>query len=107
MKNKYVKLILIIILFSFICSYVISLNGYYEYSLRNQTLITNKKIKEFEQAVKDNANIDELDFFNEDKINYTNKFSNVVYNISDKGNSVIKKYLKKVFKKINKVMLEE
>lgn len=107
MKNKYIKFFLIIIILSFICSYVVSMSGYYEYTLRDKTLITNQKIQEFEEAIRNDMNVDELNFFNEDEVNYTNRFSNIIYNISDRGNYFLKKILKGFFKKINSVMLEE
>lgn len=107
MKNKYVKTILIIISLSFLCSYVVSMSGYYEQMLSNKTMITNQKIKEFEEAVNNDENIDEFEFFSDIEVDYTNKFSNTIYRISDNGNKIARKYLKKIFSMVNSFMLEE
>lgn len=106
MKNKYIKFIFLIVFIAFICSYAIANTGYYEQSIRRKTIITNEKIKEFEKALKENKDISEMDFSNKD-INYTNRFSRFVYNINDKGNDILRKFLKNVLKSIGKYMLEE
>ena len=58
LKNNTLKLILIIVFIIFISSYFISNSGYYEYEMQQRTIITNEKIKEFENDLANNENID-------------------------------------------------
>ena len=104
MKNKTPKLLLIVIILIFVSSYYISQSGYYEYQEHQKMVITNDKIKEFEQDVKDNKDIDIKDYYQEDNEDYSNKASDLVYNFSIDGNKLTKKCLKALFKKINKLV---
>ena len=54
MNKKLTKFIIVMIVIIFIASYIISESGYYEYTMQQRTIITNEKIKEFEQDIKDN-----------------------------------------------------
>ena len=103
-KNKTFKLLLVIVLIIFASSYYISQSGYYEYQEHQKMVITNDKIKEFEQDVKDNKDIDIKDYYEADNQDYSNKFSDLVYNFSLDGNELTKKCLKALFKKINKLV---
>ena len=58
MNKKLIKLISIVIIIIFIASYMIAESGYYEYTMQRRTIITNEKIKEFEEDVKNNKEID-------------------------------------------------
>lgn len=100
MNKKIIKLIIIIITLIFISSYLIADSGYYEYTIKQKTTITNEKIKEFEEDIKKEVNIDIKDYLNEDKIDYTNKFTSLVYNVSNNSNKIVKKAIKYVFKKL-------
>ncbi len=100
-KKKTPKYILIIIILIYIVSYYVANSGYYEYHMQEKTILTNDKIKEFEQDVKNNENIDIKDYLAYEEIDYTNKLTNLVYNMSTKGNEVTKKCLKLLFKKLS------
>ena len=73
LKNKYLKLISIIILISFLSAYYISNSGYYEYRMQERTILTNEKIKEFEQDVKNKENIDIVMYGHSHKANIHKK----------------------------------
>lgn len=107
MKNKLFRVIVIIFICIFVCTYVVANTGYYEYNLGKKTIITNEKIKEFEEAVKNNKNIDELEYFKEEEVNYSNKFTNFVYNISDRSNKIARKIAKSLFKKMGSLIEED
>ena len=92
---------------AFLCSYIVCYSGYVEYNLGRKTTIMNEKIKEFEEAVKNNEELDKIEFFKEKEYNYTNKFSNLMYNINDKGNKIFKDILKRFFKKLSEYMLDD
>ena len=66
----------------------------------------NDRIKEFEEAVKKGEEIDTMDFFEEKKYTYTNRFSDMMYDINSKGDELFKKILKNFFKKIGEYMLD-
>ena len=86
-KNNPIKIILIIIIFIFLCSYYISNSGYYEYELKQRTILTNEKIKEFESDLKNNKNIDkEIDEYIanwEHKIQDAYKYKNLVFDFCE------------------------
>ena len=100
-KNKTLKFILIVIIIIYISSYYVANSGYYEYHLQEKTVLTNEKIKEFEQDVKDNQNIDIKDYLAYEEVDYTNRITDFVYNLSDNGNRIARKCLKALFKKLS------
>ena len=101
LKNKYLKLISIIILISFLSAYYISNSGYYEYRMQERTILTNEKIKEFEQDVKNKENIDIKTYLDTSEIDYSNNMTNLMYKISDNGTKITKKIIKTIFKKLS------
>ena len=100
-KNKNLKFLIIIISLIFISSYFVANSGYYEYHLQEKVVLTNKKIKEFEDDVKNNKDIDVKDYLTNEEVDYTNKLTNLVYGISDKGTLITRKIMKKIFKKLS------
>ena len=106
MNKKITKLIIIIIVIVFISAYMISESGYYEYTMQQRTIITNDKIKEFEQDIKDNKDIDLIDYIDNEEINYSNKITNLVYGISNNSNKLARKAIKYLFKKLSTLVEE-
>lgn len=104
MDKKTTKFIIIIIVLIFIGSYIISESGYYEYTMQQRTIITNEKIKEFEQDVKNSENIDLKEYLEKDEVDYSNKFTTLVYNISDNSNKIARKAIKYLFKKLGSLV---
>ena len=101
MDKKIIKLFILVILIVFVMAYMISSSGYYEYTMQQRTVITNEKIKEFEEDVKNRENIDLKDYLEEDEVDYSNRFSNLMYNISDSSNKITRKMIKYIFKKLS------
>ena len=95
------KGIIIIILLVYFCCYYVSSSGYYEYKLQERTLITNEKIKEFEEDVKNNKDIDVKKYLDNEEVDYTNKLTNLVYDISNSGTNITRKIIKGIFKKLS------
>ena len=104
MNKSIIKLILIIILIIFISSYVIASTGYYEYTMRERTIITNEKIKEFEEDIRNNENIDIKDYYDNKELDYSNKITTLVYNVSDNSNKLARKAIKYLFKKLGSLV---
>ena len=103
MNKKLTKFIIVIIVVIFIASYIISESGYYEYTMQQRTIITNEKIKEFEQDIKDNKDIDLIEYLEEQQ-DYSNVFTTLVYNISDNSNKIARKAIKYLFKKLGSLV---
>lgn len=104
MNKKISKLIIIVIIIIFISSYIITESGYYEYTMQQRTIITNEKIKEFEQDIKNNKDIDLKDYLGNDELDYSNRFTNLVYNLSDNSNKLARKTIKYLFKKLSSLV---
>lgn len=103
MNKKLTKFIITIIVIIFIASYIISESGYYEYTMQQKTIITNEKIKEFEQDIKNNKEIDLIEYL-EGQQDYSNTFTTLVYNISDNSNKIARKAIKYLFKKLGSLV---
>lgn len=104
MHKKLTKLIIIATLIIFISSYIISESGYYEYTMQQRTIITNEKIKEFEEDIKNNESIDLKKYLNKEQNDYSNKITTLVYNISDNSNKLARKAIKYLFKKLGSLV---
>ena len=102
--NKGFKYIIIITLIIFLASYIISESVYYEYTLQQKTIITNEKIQQFEKDIQNNENIDLKEYLKETKIDYSNKFTTLIYNISDNSNKLARKTIKYLFKKLGSLV---
>ncbi len=90
----------------YISAYYTANSGYYEYHLQEKTFLTNQKIKEFEQDIKNNENIDVKDYLAYEEVDYTNKFTNLVYKINSGANKITRNVIKKIFKKIGSLVQE-
>ena len=100
MNKSIIRLIMIIIVIIFISSYIIASTGYYEYTMRERTIITNEKIKEFEEDIRNNKDVDIKDYYDNKELDYSNKITTLVYNVSDNSNKLARKAIKYLFKKL-------
>ena len=100
MNKNIIRLIIIIIVIIFISSYIIASTGYYEYTMRERTIITNEKIKEFEEDIRNNKDVDIKDYYDNKELDYSNKITTLVYNVSDNSNKLARKAIKYLFKKL-------
>ncbi len=85
MKKNIFKLVILMLLITFTIMYIISSTGYYEYNMQSKTILTNDKIKEFEEDVKNNKDIDIKKYYEKEK-DYSNKFTNSINNLSNNIN---------------------
>ena len=69
--------------------------------MQQKTVLTNDKIKEFEEDVKNGKNIDEKIYLEDTDKDYSNNISNIIYKISTDGTKVTRKIIKKLFKKLS------
>ena len=100
-KNIFLRIILILFLI-FFSLYLMDNLGYYNIATKNK-IITESKMKEFENDIKNGKNIDIKEYVR-DETNYKNTYSNIGYNTSliidttiNKGFKNIGKILKKLF----------
>ena len=100
MNKSIIRLIIIIIVIIFISSYIIASTGYYEYTMRERTIITNEKIKEFEEDIRNNKDVDIKDYYDNKELDYSNKITTLVYNVSNNSNKLARKAIKYLFKKL-------
>ena len=105
-KKNISKILLFIIFFSFIVTYIIYETGYYEYKLQNKTVLTKEQMEKFEKDVNDGKDVTINDYLVETKIDYTTKLTDATVKVSNKVNNILKKGVELVFKQINKLVEE-
>lgn len=103
-KFKIFKIIVTTLFLVYLFLFFASESGYYEYNVRKQTVLTSEKIKEFEQDVKENKNVDLNKYLESTKKEYKNNLTNTCTNISTKVNYYFKTGVESVFKIINKLV---
>ena len=71
------------------------------YENRKEDVIKFIIIKEFEEDVKSGNDIDIKKYLDNEKKDYTNKITNAMYNLSEKGNKFTRKCITYIFKKLS------
>ena len=92
-NNIFLKIVCVLFIVYF-SLYLMDNLGYYNIAAKNKVL-TEEKLKEFEQDVKDGKSIDIKNYI-DDETNYKNFYSNIGYNMSIGIDNVLNKGLKKV-----------
>ena len=101
-KKDYFKIIFIILFVIFSCLYFMNIIGYYDIN-RNKAILTEEKIKEFEKDIKNGEYIDLNNYFEENKKNYNNSFSNISLKISNGIDIFLNKGLKNTLEGLKKL----
>ena len=104
-KKKNYFLVILSILFIVFAAYMVAYNsGYYEANVSRKSKITEEKIQEFEQDVKDGKEIDIKDYIENDFVDYSSSFSKLGNKLSssidtfmDSGLSDFFEFLGKLF----------
>ena len=104
--NNILKVILLAITIIFLVMFFTSSSGYYEYELNKKSNLTQESILKFEQDVKDGKNIDINDYLVEESKDYSNSFSNIGLNISNKIGMLFSEGVKFIFNSIDNVIDE-
>lgn len=101
-SNWFLKIVVVLFMIYF-ALYLMDNLGYYNVATK-QKVITEEKLQEFENDVKNGKSIDIKNYVR-DTTNYRNTFSNIGYNVSvgidnvlNKGLKDINKIMKKLFK---------
>ena len=66
----------------YLAFYIAYHSGYYESTISKHTIITQEKLEEFEEDVKNNKEIDIKDYIDKDKKDYSSKVSKIGSKIS-------------------------
>lgn len=103
-KKKGLSLIFTLIILIFICSYVVSQSGYYEYSLQSKKNLTEEEIKQFESDIKEGKDVDITDYLKDKEVDYTNTLTKTTVKVSTKINDYLKKGIESVFKILNSLV---
>lgn len=99
---KISKILLILICFSFVVSYIIYQTGYYEYKLQNRAVLTKEQMEQFETDVNEGKDVTLNDYLIDNHVDYSNKLTNFTVKVNNKVNKYIKKSIEGVFKLLNK-----
>lgn len=97
------KLLVIILIVSFLSLYATTAGGYYEHQLSNKTILTEEAIKQFEKDVKDGKEIIASNYIQEEK-NYSNKANIFANKLSNFLSTAYDKIMRFIFKQIEKTM---
>ena len=102
--NRYFWRTLIILIIIFSSLYIAMESGYYDSKLGKNVELTEEKIKEFEQDVKDGKDIDIKDYLKEDYKDYSSKMSKAGMNISSNTEKFMTKGISNLFKFIGSLV---
>ena len=101
--KKSLKYIPILLIISFFGLYIAYQNGYYEKITRDKINLTNQRIEQFEQDIKDGVDVTIDDYLDEEK-DYTTKTSKASLKISSKLENIIDSGIKFIFRKISSIV---
>jgi archaellum component FlaF (FlaF/FlaG flagellin family) len=102
MKKVYIVLLILFIIF--LCIFISSISGYYEYSNNKKTVFTEDKIKQFEKDVAEGKNVNINDYLKTESKDYTNNITNMGDGVSEFINDSVNFVLKGGFKIIEKMI---
>lgn len=105
-KKKILKLIFIILFLSFLIAYVIEKSGYYEYNLRNKTVLTKESMEQFEKDVSEGKDVSIEDYVVSTSTDYTTKLTRTTNKVSIKVNNIVKRGIEDIFKILGKFVYD-
>lgn len=104
MKKNLIKIVLSLIVLSFIISYIIYETGYYEYKLQNRMVLTKEQMEKFENDVNNGLDVTLNDYIIDENIDYTSNLTEFTAKINNKTSKYVKKSIELIFKKLNKLV---
>lgn len=105
-KYKLLKTALYVLIFVYLIIFVSANTGYYEYNNHKKVALTEQKIREFEEDIKNGKNIDINNYLVKEDYSYDNKLSLAAIKVSDGISSVVSSGVKYSFKWISKLLDE-
>ena len=104
MKNKSFNYTLLILFIMFLALYFSSNFGLIDYQSRRKKELTEAQIKQFEEDIKNNVNVDIKEYIDTNDEEYDNNLSKTTLKISNTIGETIKGTLDFFFKKLEKAM---
>lgn len=109
-KNKFLTKLFKCLFFTlfviYVAIYISGTTGYYDYSNHKKTVLTNEKIKQFENDVKEGKELNLENYLEYTHKNYSNKTSNMGSNVSRKISDASNVAIDYIFKALNKMFYE-
>lgn len=102
--DKIFKKLFIMLLVGFSAIYISEASGYFEFQQYNKKVLTEQKIKQFEEDVSNGKNIDLKDYVQEDTKSYESKVSKIGEKMSDEMEKLVVNGLNTTFKFLNDVL---
>lgn len=104
MKDNFIRIMLITVFLIFIGLYYSSNAGIIDYQSKNKTVLTEEQIKQFEEDVKNNVQIDLKKYVDNKEAKYDNNISKTALKVSNVIGETVQNALNFVFGKLEKVM---
>lgn len=105
MAYKCFKFTIISLLIIFLVLYISQSTGYYEFEQHRRVALTESKIKQFEQDIKEGKNIDVSHYLDDVYRNYNNKVSTSGLKFSKNITDSFNKVMGGIFKIIEKLFI--
>ncbi len=102
--NKYLKLIITILIVLFLGLYYADSIGYYDVLEHKKAMLTNTKIEEFEKDIQEGKPVDTKKYLEDIEINYRNNLTTTCSNISSKVTTYFKDGIESIFNIIDKLI---
>lgn len=102
--NKIFSRIILALFIAFMAIYVSSATGYYEFEQHNKMILTEEKIKEFEQDVADGKEVDIKNYIVSDIPNYQNSVSKLGNTFSTQLEKFVQSGIESTFAFLNKML---
>lgn len=102
--NKIFGRLFLGLLIAFMAIFLSSKTGYYDFELHNRTVLTEEKIKEFEQDVKDGKEINIKNYVISTTPNYQNKVSLLGNKVSTSFENLISSGIESAFSLLGKLL---
>ena len=94
----------LVLLIGFTAIYISEATGYYEFEQHNKKVLTEEKIKQFEEDVANGKNIDINDYVVTNEQNYETKLSKFGDKMSNKVEKIVVDGLNNTFKFLNNII---
>lgn len=104
-KNILLKITLFLFVI-FLVLYICKETGFYEYKAHNKTNLTNEALKRFENDINEGKDVSLKDYVVDEQIDYSNKVSNIGYNIGNTVEKFMNDGIKKTLKVISALFYE-
>lgn len=104
--KKFLKPLVLIIIFSFLALYFFYTSGYSENKIRKEKELMEQMILKYEEDLKNGVDVSKENYVIQ-KPDYSNNFTNTTLRLSEKVCDIIDQSIKYLFKKMSNMVNEE